>query len=227
MGIPGEATELAKDDSSWKVASDTITDEPEKRHEGGYRPLAEQLFSQSPDSYGVLSPSSTNCTPRKTFPPVPAFGEKQALEPWLFLRQSELMSPRPEDNYEISDQGDSDPDDAAEARRRAKKHVPRWCDNYLEQLSKQADMDPDTLFGGRVPTCDVEDIFPIELYEKVGKARPKRNRGSSQNWGRDRLTKNEVKDYKKKMGQAKGWMANVENLPPATQQLLEGPRRAA
>lgn len=225
MAMCGEVAELANNEP-WTIAADNA-EEPGKMHEGSSRPLAEQLFSQSPDSCGVLSPSSTNCTPRKTFPPVPVFKEKQTLEPWLFLRQSELTSPQQEDNYEISDQGDSDPDDAAEARRRAKKHVPRWCENYLEQLKSQADMDPDTVFGSKVPTCDVEDVFPTELYEAAGKARPKRTRGSSQNWGRDRLTKNEVKSYKQKMGQTKGWMANAENLPPATQQLLEGPRRAA
>jgi hypothetical protein len=224
LGFSAEASE------PWKIATDADAIEqkaPEKLDEDGiegkFRPLAEQLFNQSPDSCGVQSPS----TPKKTFPPVPPFKEKQALEPWLFLRQTELTTPRQEDNYEISDQGDSDPDDRAEERRRAKKHVPRWCDNYLEQLSRQADMDPDTVFGNKVPTCDVEEIFPVELYKTVGKERPKRNRGSSQNWGKDKLTTNEVQEYKRKMGQNKAWMANAENLPPATQQLLEGPVRAA
>lgn len=227
LGMPTEATELASQDVRSNAIVDTNVLEQGQPYDNALRPVTEQVFNQSPQSYGVLSPSSANCTPKKTFPPVPPFKEKQALEPWMLLRQSELTSPRPEDNYEISEQGDSDPDDAAEARRRAKKHVPTWCDDYLEQLAKQADTDPDSLFGSRVPVCELEEIFPGELYDTVGKARPKRNRGSSQNWGRDRLTKTEIKEYKRKMGQTKGWMANIENMPPGTQHLLAGPRRAA
>lgn len=166
-------------------------------------------------------------TPRKIRPPVPAFTqEKKPPEDWQILRQIPLPDIRPEDNYELSEHGEnSDPDDAEEAARRAKKKVPRWCDFYLDFLQKQADTDPDTVFGSRVPECRMQDIFTDELYTKVGKKRPKRNRGSSQDWRRDRLAKGEIKCYKRKMGQTKGWMANMENMPPANQQLLAGAKR--
>jgi hypothetical protein len=189
--------------------------------------LTSLLSEQVSDGARIQSPI---CTPRKIFPAVPQFKEEQeklVLEPWEILRQAELPPPKPEENYEISDQGDSDPDDVAEARRRAKKPVPRWCENYLERLSKQIETDPDSLFGTKVPVCRLEDIFPACIYEQSGKSRPKRTRGSSQDWKRDRLTKEEVNQYKKKMGQTKGWFANLENMPPANQHLLAGPRRAA
>lgn len=169
--------------------------------------------------------ATPNCTPRKPLPKVPIFKEP---EPWQVLRQTELPSPRPEDNYEISDQGDdSEPDDEAEARRRAKKTVPKWCGNYLELLQKQANTDPDTIFGSKVPHCSLDDVFRNEHYELAKKKRPKRNRGSSGDWRKDTLSKNEVKNYKQKMGQVKGWMTNLENMPPANQELLAGPPRRA
>lgn len=136
----------------------------------------------------------------------------KSLESWQILRQRPLPPPRSEDNYELSDQDadDSDMDEAREAARRAEKPIPRWCDDYLETLRRQGDMDPDTVFGGRVPQCSLDLVFPDELYKKIGKSRPKRARGSSGDWRRDRLTPQEIVHYKRKMGQTKGWMADAE-----------------
>merc|ERR1712034_80823 len=83
-----------------------------------------------------------------------------ALEPWQLLRECiPLPEPQEDDNYEISDGGNSDADEADEAKRRAKKHVPKWCENYLDALREQSDLDPDTIFGSRIPKCPLEVVF--------------------------------------------------------------------
>merc|ERR1719436_895879 len=87
---------------------------------------------------------------------VPVTGNEIApnpkLEPWQLLRQIQLPPAPPGDNYELSDPGDdSDVDDDVLAAARSKKHIPKWCETYLETLRKQADWDPDTIFGSRVP----------------------------------------------------------------------------
>jgi len=134
-------------------------------------------------------------------PPVPVF----EMEPSALLRQLALSPPRAEDNYEISDPGgDSDADDNA-ARVRSGKHVPLWCKSYLDVLAKQADIDPDTIFDSKVPRCCLEDIFLTAMYRQAGRNRPKRRRGSSGDWHKDRLTKQEIQNYKTRMGHVRRW----------------------
>jgi len=134
-------------------------------------------------------------------PPVPVL----KMEPSALLRQLALSPPHPEDNYEISDPGgDSDADDHA-ARDRSSKHVPLWCNSYLDVLAKQADIDPDTIFDSKVPHCRLEDIFLDAMYKQAGKNRPKRRRGSSGDWCKDRLTKQEIRNYKTRMGHVRSW----------------------
>lgn len=116
---------------------------------------------------------------------------------------------RPEDNYEISDKGE---DSETEEPDRSHKHVPRWSSQYLELIEKQAGTDPDTIFGSRVPKCDLSTIFSDELYARCNKERPQRKRGSSGEWKQDRLSKLEVTDYKRKMGHSKKWTINAENI---------------
>jgi hypothetical protein len=113
-----------------------------------------------------------------------------------------LLSPkRDEDNYEISEKDENS--DAEDEPDRKHKHVPRWCSSYLEVLNAQSSWDPDTVFGGKVPPCDLELIFTAETYKAAGKERPNRRRGSSQDWKKDGLRDKEVQQYKKKMGQTK------------------------
>jgi len=135
-------------------------------------------------------------------------------EPWLKLREMKLPPPNPEDNYELSDKGE---ESEAEEPDRSHKHVPRWSCQYLELIEKQSDIDPDTIFGRSVPNCDLMTIFPEKLYKQCDKERPKRKRGSSGEWRKDRLTTQEVGQYKKKMGHARSWTANAENLDCNTQ----------
>mmetsp|Transcript_64059 Transcript_64059/g.116865 ORF Transcript_64059/g.116865 Transcript_64059/m.116865 type:complete len:816 (-) Transcript_64059:134-2581(-) len=126
-------------------------------------------------------------------------------EPCMSLRLIELGPKRAEDNYEISEHGgDSDAEDQAE-RDRSKKHVPKWCDNYLDVLYRQADIDPDTIFASKVPHCALEEIFSDEMYKQAGKNRPKRARGSSGDWRKDRLRREEINHYKQRMGHVRSW----------------------
>lgn len=175
-----------------------------------------------PQQEVVASPAAASCVdhPLLTSPRKRAAGSP--TEPWHVLRRLQLPDKLLEDNYELSDQGStSDQDDNAEAERRSKKHVPSWCDNYLNDLSMQANMDPDTVFGSRVPQCLLEQVFPDELYRQLEKHRPKRPRGSSGNWQKDGLTEDEVCAYKRKMGQTKDWR-QLDRVPDRTRQFMQG-----
>lgn len=124
----------------------------------------------------------------------------------LQLRRIALPARRAEDNYEISEHGsDSEADDKADEPDRRSKHVPKWCGSYLQDLQGQSDIDPDSIFGSKVPRCVLEDIFSDELYQQAGKNRPKRHRGSSGDWRKDRLGRHEVRNYKERMGQVRNW----------------------
>merc|ERR1719171_1658651 len=152
---------------------------------------------------------------RKPRPPVPAFGgtpaqppQPQPLEPWALLRKVQISSPRKEDNYEISDKDENSADEAEPDR--SHKLVPRWCENYLQRLQEQSTLDPDSIFGTKVPKCELEVIFSNEDYRKRSRERPKRKRGSSGEWRKDRLAQSEIAEYKVKMGQTRHW--DAENI---------------
>lgn len=119
-------------------------------------------------------------------------------EPWRLLLRMALPPRTQEDNYEISDKGE---DSDGEEPDRSRKYVPEWSKEYLSMLAKQGETDPDTIFGCRVPAVNLDVIFKDEDYRRIHKDRPKRRRGSSGNWGQDRLSRTEVSEYKKKMGQ--------------------------
>lgn len=138
-------------------------------------------------------------------PPVPAFPAVEV--PTEVRPRAELPPARPEDNYEISDTGECSDEEAMLERLanidRSHKHVPEWCATYLKDLTEQASIDPDSIFGRRVPACILEEVFPDRYYQRVGQSPPKRRRGSSGNWGKDRLTSGEISDYKRRMGQTR------------------------
>jgi hypothetical protein len=85
--------------------------------------------------------------------------------PWQKLRQIRLDAPRSEDNYEISDHEDSDQEMVVKDRRA--KRVPEWVRDYLQVVATQADIDADTIFGTRVPKCDLDEIFNDALYREM------------------------------------------------------------
>lgn len=143
----------------------------------------------------------------------------KSFQAWQVLRQIKLPPPDPADNYEISDQADSDADENLLAERRSRKPKPRWCSDYTELLKKQADLDPDTIFGPMMPRCDLEEIFPDSMYQDVAKSRPTRRRGSSGNWRKDPLHRSEISAYKRKLGQNRAWV-DLDSLPPGSHEAL-------
>lgn len=133
-----------------------------------------------------------------------ASAPSEPLGPAALLRKVLLPPKSPEDNYEISDNGGDSDDEARNGDRRS-KHVPKWCTSFLTMLERQADVDPDTIWGSRVPQCVLDDVFPDAAYQQAGLQRPKRARGSSGDWKKDRLTGNEICRYKTRMGHARPW----------------------
>merc|ERR1719469_1423708 len=89
---------------------------------------------------------------------------------------------------------------------RSRKAVPTWCQNYLESLSDQQATNPDSIFGTKVPRCELETVFPEELYAMCRCKRPQRKRGSSGEWKRDRLRGDEIDVYNAKMGHRATWL---------------------
>lgn len=153
---------------------------------------------------------------KKQRPPVPSFPENSQrpstpppIEPWQLLRKVQLNPKKEEDNYEISDREEDSDDGMGEIVEadRSHKHVPQWARNYLDALAKQEHMDPESIFGSKVPLCDLEIIFPDSFYMKHTQERPKRKRGSSAVWSNDILTRNSIGAYKRKMGQKIAWNA--------------------
>mmetsp|Transcript_41678 Transcript_41678/g.73163 ORF Transcript_41678/g.73163 Transcript_41678/m.73163 type:complete len:526 (-) Transcript_41678:142-1719(-) len=157
---------------------------------------------------------------KKSRPPVPSFSgnveppSSPPKEAWQLLRQVDLSPKKDEDNYEISDRDENSDDQGGEIidePDRSHKHVPQWSVNFLETLSKQEHMDPDSIFGSKVPFCDLDLIFTDQLYKQFSQDRPKRKRGSSAVWSKDRLCREEIEMYKQKMGHNVAWNARDRN----------------
>merc|ERR1719245_1244002 len=85
------------------------------------------------------------------------------------------------------------------------KPIPAWCADYKQALSLQEGVDPDSIFSSRVPFCDIDAIFPDALYREHRRQPPKRKRGSSCQWHKDRLSRTEIARYRAKMGQQRRW----------------------
>lgn len=129
------------------------------------------------------------------------------LAPWQLYRQLPLLEvKRAEDNYEISERDETEDHEGEMAEPdRSHKVSPKWCETYLQALENQSTLDPDTIFGVKVPRCDLEVIFPNTLYERCRQQRPRRKRGSSGQWADDRLRNDEIERYKNKMGHTETW----------------------
>merc|ERR1712083_632044 len=96
--------------------------------------------------------------------------QQKLNEPAMRLRKMDLSPKAPEDNYALSERGgDSDAEEEPSTKDRSKKVVPKWCETYMEDLVRQADVDPDTIFTDRVPQCVLEDVFPDSMYTQIGK----------------------------------------------------------
>jgi len=107
------------------------------------------------------------------------------------LRQ--LTALNPAENYEISEPDENDPN---EKPKRTGK-VPTWCNDWVDQVSAQRHIDPDSIFG-RAPMCDLIAIFgDNSRTNRFQRAR----RGSSGNWSNDKLAEREIAAYKNAVGQ--------------------------
>jgi hypothetical protein len=101
-------------------------------------------------------------------------------------------------SYEISDkeeEGDDSSDDESRKRARALKPKPDWVkraelDQALKEQYGPNGRDPDTIFTD-VETCDLEEIFAGKDRERYTR------RGSSAEWGPDRITQAERIAYKR------------------------------
>jgi hypothetical protein len=126
----------------------------------------------------------------------------KTLKQQVSLMKKQLVQ-SPMDTYEISDREDSDTDDSdSEAENdKQKKRIPDWAQrkNLLEALEQQVNgridgrkVDPDDIFP-EVQSCDLEAIFGSKKTKY-------RNRNSSGNWTRDKVTAAEKLAYKRQMG---------------------------
>lgn len=192
LAAGGRRDDIAKP-KSLKAAEQVKQQEERKQRERREREL------------DVSSNSIEGCSTSKARPPVPTFKP----DPAMSLRQIDLKPKLDEDNYEISEHEENSDEDAEKSRDRSRKHVPRWCSTYLEDLQRQADIDPDTIFSSKVSRCDLDAVFTDDMYREVGKQRPKRLRGSSGDWRKDRLSCMEIKGYKSRMGHLRSWDEEV------------------
>lgn len=170
----------------------------------------------APPHPACAAAASCSSPARRRQPSVPAL-----KDPASRLRELKLPPPHPDDNYELSD---ADSDEEAMLHReheRDGKMVPAWCDGFLEVLPEQSGIDPDSIFGPRVPACVLEDVFPEELWQRLGQEPPpKRRRRSSANWGRDGLGAEEVRRYKRCLGQMTAWDGTPAAMPPTATPFL-------
>ena len=108
-----------------------------------------------------------------------------------------LMSdPLPEDQYEMTEWEDSDAEKDEDAHEN--KRVPAWCIGWIETAKTQTSIDPDTVFGSRIPKCELEVLFGRNgnAYLKARKGK----RGSSGEWGMDDVSMRELDEYRQLMG---------------------------
>jgi len=143
---------------------------------------------------------------KKVLPKVPSLVQPEA---WKIYRQLKVGPKSADDSYEISDREDDD--EVAEDIDRSHKRVPKWANSYLDALTKQRRVDPDTIFGTKVPQCDLGVIFTDELYARCSLERPKRIRGSSGKWDKDSLKSAEINAYRNNTGQKECWTAKVRH----------------
>lgn len=183
--------------------------------------------ARAPGGSPATSPVRARAEPgsaRAKRPPVPSFKKQPPAsppqpEPWQLVRQIKLSPKDPSENYELSDKGS---DSEAEEPDRTQKFTPAWSENYLELLDAQADIDADSIFSTRVPHCDLDLIFLDKDYLKFRTERPRRKRGSSGEWRRDRLSRAEISEYKRKMGHNRRWDTRKEAKSAASAKAAEG-----
>jgi hypothetical protein len=93
---------------------------------------------------------------------------------------------------------DCEDDEDTKERKRAAKRIPAWCIAWIETAKTQTSIDPDTVFGSRIPRCDLEALFgqTNNAYLKARRGK----RGSSGEWGMDEISRRELDEYRAIMG---------------------------
>jgi hypothetical protein len=110
---------------------------------------------------------------------------------------------REEENYEVSEKDTDSENEKSETvlMRRKLKKIPEWCRGWREKCLRQMAIDPESIFGIYMPSCDLGVIFTEGNYRTMRKLRPRRIRGSSGNWKLDKLRVDEVDKYRVESGQ--------------------------
>ena len=87
--------------------------------------------------------------------------------------------------------------DEDEERGCPRKPIPDWArtDALVTALTKQASVDPDSIFQNTTKTCSLGSVFTSHTVEKM-----ENRRSSSGDWFSDRLTWREELRYKQDMG---------------------------
>ena len=100
-------------------------------------------------------------------------------------------------SYEISPYRSGSDTDEDEERGCPRKPIPDWArtDALITALTKQASVDPDSIFHNATKTCSLGSVFTSHTVEKM-----ENRRSSSGDWFSDRLTWREELRYKQDMG---------------------------
>ena len=100
-------------------------------------------------------------------------------------------------SYEISPYRSGSDTDEDEERGCPRKPIPDWArtDALVTALTKQASVDPDSIFQNTTKTCSLGSVFTSHTVEKM-----ENRRSSSGDWFSDRLTWREELRYKQDMG---------------------------
>jgi len=171
----------------------------------GNRPL---IYETPKQQAVMIDPSSRNPTaPGSAF--VPKYTPANVVEDVLVETLVPLpTSPVVDDQYQITEWEDSEGENAgyededSKEKRRMQKHIPSWCVGWVETAKTQTSIDPDTVFGTKLPKCDLGVIFGDKFRDNAymrTKAAGHR-RGSSGEWGMDVVTRAELEDYRQVMG---------------------------
>ena len=170
----------------------------------GNRPL---IYETPKQQAVMIEPTSRNPTaPGSAF--VPKYTPANAQEDVLLETLVPLpTSPTVEDQYQITDWEDTDAenggfeDEDYKEKRRAEKRIPLWCNGWIETAKTQTSIDPDTVFGTKLPKCDLSVIFGEKFRDNAYmRNKAGHRRGSSGEWGLDVVTRAELDEYRQVMG---------------------------
>lgn len=125
--------------------------------------------------------------------------EKLKANPFWSTPETQVLIVTPRKGHEDSDDDEYDSEDDNEILERHRRRKPAmWTKTeYLRPiLESQYSVDPEDVFGNDFPaTCDLTDIFSEVKTRIMSRART-----SSAFWTRDKLTLDEKREYKRRMG---------------------------